>query len=108
MDRAFTELTLTHASGASETTEALFVGDRTHGRIGWPAAFTGSNVLIECQLVDGGAWLPCNFEGVQLSIAYAASESERIPDNAFGCRNIRFKSDGTEAAARSIAVHLSA
>ena len=99
------ETTLSIAA-SGDTTGSLPIAGWALGRIGWPAAFTGTKVTIECQVINGGAWLACCEDGTQLEITYTASESERIPDVAFGCHALRFKSDDTEAAARSITVML--
>ena len=104
--RQFYDVTVTLGTGAGTKSSEVAMAGWAFGRIEFPAAMTGTKLLIESRNVEGN-WVACNDNGVQLQIVFAASTSERIPDAAFGVSRIRFVSDGNEAAERTFYAHLS-
>ena len=106
IERKSGSATVTLGAGDGTASSDFVISGYSFGRIELPSAMTGSNLVIESYNA-GGNWVDCCEDGVQLSIPFTASSSERIPDSAFGAYKLRFKSDGVEAAARTFCVHLS-
>lgn len=119
MDRAYHSHTFTIPNtGTAPTTDldgsasdgAMFVGDRAFGSVLFPAAMTGTKLLVQHKYAADGTWVAATnpVDGVQYEVLKQLSKSCRIPDAAFGAPYMRLVSDAAEGADRSFTVHLQA
>ncbi len=107
MEREFYDQDLTIGTGAGDATETVLTPDRAFGTVQFPAAMTGTKLLVELQNGSNGTWGAAqDAAGVQLEILFSANAVKRIPDGAFGASRMRFKSDATQTAARTFNVHV--
>ncbi len=107
MDRSFQNVKVTIGTGAGDATQAIQIPDRAFGSVQFPASMTGTKLLIEGRNAGNDTWgAVLGAETTQLEIPAAANSVVRIPDGAFGCSEIRFKSDATEASERTFDVHV--
>ena len=86
---------------------ALAVPEKSFGSVLFPAAMTGTKLLIQHKYAPGGTWVAAvDEDGTQYQILKRDSKSCRIPNGAFGAPFMRFISDATEGADRAFTVHL--
>ena len=88
---------------SSSTSGPWVVDDMKSGSIKIPAAMTGTTLTIEGIVKAGDSFLPLNDAAeVALVMTFTVAEVFEIPSAAFSCWAIRFISNGTEAAARTL------
>lgn len=105
MKRLSQDTDITIASSGTQS-EEVDIQEWAFGSVQFPSAFTGATVSIQGQCGDSGAWVAVHDSSGALSMTVTASTIQRIPDAVFGCTKIRFVSASSEAAERTLHVHL--
>lgn len=107
MERSFESTAIAIGTGAGDPSDELKVADRAFGTVQFPAAMTGTKLVIEGSNDNGTTWgAIVDDDNVQLEITKSDDDIKRIPSGAFGVALMRFKSDATELAERTFLVHL--
>ena len=100
IERITKEVAVTIADSASNSS-GLAIDDCAYGMLEMPAAMTGSTLTVQGKTASGSFMNVVDSSGNTQTITFVASSMARIPDAAFGAREIRFVSSGTEDAERS-------
>ena len=104
LSREFRQEALTIAESASVSSDWV-INDMAFGSLLMPAVLTGAVLAIEGIVKKGATFMPIrDSDGTVLTITHVADVNIRVPDAAFAFWAIRFVSDGTEAAARTLEV----
>jgi hypothetical protein len=97
---------VTIANGASAS-NALDIREFASGMIRLPSAMTGTAFAIHgCDTVDGTFVAIEGTDGNALAMTFAVSTWMTVPEAVFGASYIKFVSNGTEGAARSLTLML--
>ena len=103
--RRYANETITIALAGTQSTEVA-VEAFAFGSLLFPAAMTGTKLLIEGKIGSSDWSSIVDSSGTPLEITKTVDSIARIPDAAFGCSALRFVSDAVEGAERTFALHL--
>ena len=94
-------LTIPNTDTASS---AFLVDDMAFGAIEMPATIDGTEYAIEGRLEAGGSWREIyDSSGSALAaITHVADKIIRLPDEVFACLEIRFVTNSSQTATRTI------
>jgi len=89
---------------STEESGAWDVGDISKGSLLMPAALTGSEYAVEGRFNTSDDFAPIAVAGTLVTVTHVNDQIECLPEAVFACKQLRFVSDGTEAAARTLKV----
>lgn len=92
---------------STSNSQAIPLGGAERGCFQMPAAFTGTTVDVQIS-IDGTNFTTAVEEGAETNpITIAVNGTYALPIKTFSGKYFRLVSNGTEAAARSIAIYMS-
>jgi hypothetical protein len=97
----------TGGQGGSANDGAIAISGFRWGNISFPAAMTGTHLIVQHKYAHDGTWIDAVDEsGVAVTITKQLSKSVPIPLEAFGAPFMRFKSQAAEGADRAFATFI--